>query len=139
MKLLCFQARRFRWQSHEKSLPDVPDLFADQTVEHALVAFIHADATDAHPERASSVLRQAVKHIKWLARKREIQTVVLHSFAHLGGTGIETAAAKSAICDLARRLHGGGYQVWTTPFGYNCAWDLSVYGDSVAKVWKQID
>lgn len=139
MKLLCFQARRFHWETHEKSLPDVPDCFIDQQVEHALVAFIHADAADAHPERAPSVLRQAVKHIRWLARKRDIQMVVLHSFAHLGGTGSELAAAESAIGDLARRLRESGYQVRTTPFGYNCAWDLSVYGDSLAKVWKQID
>ena len=139
MKLLCFQARSFRWQTHTKSLPEVADRTVDQRVEDAVVAFIHSDATDAAPERTASVLRQSIKHIKWLANKRSMKNVVLHSFAHLGGMGAEPSAAATAIDDLARRLREGGYEVWITPFGYHCAWDLSVYGDSLAKVWKQID
>jgi hypothetical protein len=103
-----------------------------------VIVFIHAEAADAAPERASSVLRQSVKHIKWLANKRSMKNLVLHSFAHLGGAGAEPEFAGSFIEELARRLTAGGYQVVTTPFGYFCEWDLSVYGDSLAKVWKEI-
>jgi hypothetical protein len=138
MKLLCFQAKRFRWQTYAKTLPDVPDQRVDQAVEEAVIVFIHAEAADAAPERASSVLRQSVKHIKWLANKRSMKNLVLHSFAHLGGAGAEPEFAGSFIEELARRLTAGGYQVVTTPFGYFCEWDLSVYGDSLAKVWKEI-
>jgi hypothetical protein len=138
MKLLCFQAKRFRWQTYAKTLPDVPDQRIDQEVDEAVIVFIHAEAADAAPERASSVLRQSVKHIKWLANKRSMKNLVLHSFAHLGGAGAEPEFAGSFIEELARRLTAGGYQVATTPFGYFCEWDLSVYGDSLAKVWKEI-
>jgi hypothetical protein len=31
-----------------------------------------------------------------------------------------------------------GYKVSNTPFGYFCEWDLEVFGDSLAKVWKEI-
>ncbi len=138
MKLLCFQAKRFRWQTYAKTLPDVPDQRVDQEVKEAVIVFIHAETADAAPERASSVLRQSVKHIKWLANKRSMRNLVLHSFAHLGGAGAEPEFAGSLIEELARRLTEGGYQVATTPFGYFCEWDLSVYGDSLAKVWKEI-
>jgi hypothetical protein len=138
MKLLCFQAKRFRWQTYAKTLPDVPDQRIDQEVEEAVIVFIHAEGADAAPERAPSVLRQSVKHIKWLANKRSMRNLVLHSFAHLGGAGAEPEFAGSLIEELARRLTEGGYQVATTPFGYFCEWDLSVYGDSLAKVWKEI-
>jgi hypothetical protein len=138
MKLLCFQAKRFRWQTYAKTLPDVPDQRVDQAVEEAVIVFIHAEAADAAPERAASVLRQSVKHIKWLANKRSMKNLVLHSFAHLGGVGADPESAGSFIEELARRLSEGGYQVATTPFGYFCEWDLSVYGDSLAKVWKEI-
>jgi hypothetical protein len=138
MKLLCFQAKRFRWQTYAKTLPDVPDQRIDQEVEEAVIVFIHAEGADAAPERATSVLRQSVKHIKWLANKRSMRNLVLHSFAHLGGAGAEPEFAGSLIEELARRLTEGGYQVATTPFGYFCEWDLSVYGDSLAKVWKEI-
>lgn len=138
MKLLCFQAKRFRWQTHAKTLADVPDQEVDAAVEEAVVAFIHAEAADSAPGRAASVLRQSIKHLKWLANKRSLTRIVLHSFAHLGGAGTDPAAAGSFIENLAGRLRESGYQVWTTPFGYFCEWDLSVYGDSLAKVWKEI-
>jgi len=138
MKLLCFQAKRFRWKTHAKTLPEVADLSVEAEVLEAVVAFIHAESSDADPARSLSVQRQALKHLKWLANKREFKNIVLHSFTHLGGNTAEPAFAESFIAALAERLHDAGYQVWTTPFGYFCEWDLNVYGESLAKVWKEI-
>ena len=138
MKLLCFQAKRFRWKTHSKTLPEVPAQDVDQTVEATLVVFIHAEARDAEEERKTSVQRQTLKHIKWLANKRELNNIVLHSFAHLGGETAPPAYAEASITNLAERLRETGYKVWITPFGYFCEWDLSVYGESLAKVWKEI-
>lgn len=138
MKLLCFQAKRFRWKTHSKTLPEVPAQDVDQTVEATLVVFIHAEARDAEEERKTSVQRQTLKHIKWLANKRELNNIVLHSFAHLGGETAAPAYAEAFITILAERLRETGYKVWITPFGYFCEWDLSVYGESLAKVWKEI-
>ena len=139
MKLLCFQAKRFRWKTHSKTLPDVPDRDVDETVETALVAFIHAEAHDIEEQRRPSVQRQILKHIKWLANKKQVKNVVLHSFAHLGGNTATPALAEPLMTTLAERLRESGYQVWITPFGYFCEWDLSVYGESLAKVWKEIN
>jgi hypothetical protein len=138
MRILCFQARRFHWKTHSKTLDDVPDQNVDETVEAALVAFIHAEVGDAAAERTLSVQRQTLKHIKWLANKRSLTTIVLHSFAHLGGETAPSNFAENLIKTLAQRLSENGYQVRITPFGYFCEWDLSVYGDSLAKVWKEI-
>lgn len=138
MKLLCFQAKRFRWKTHSKTLAEVPDREVDQEVEATLVVFVHAEASDAAEQRFASVLRQALKHIKWLANKRTLKNVVLHSFTHLGGDTAPADVAESFIDTAATRLRETGYQVWTTPFGYFCEWDLSVYGESLAKVWKEI-
>ena len=138
MKLLCFQAKRFRWKTHSKTLPEVPAQDVDQTVEATLVVFIHAEARDAEEDRKTSVQRQTLKHIKWLANKRELNNIVLHSFAHLGGETAPPAYAEASITTLAERLRETGYKVWITPFGYFCEWDLSVYGESLAKVWKEI-
>jgi Archaea-specific editing domain of threonyl-tRNA synthetase len=138
MKLLCFQAKRFRWKTHSKTLPEVPTQDVDQTVEATLVVFIHAEARDAEEGRNTSVQRQTLKHIKWLANKRELNNIVLHSFAHLGGETAPPAYAEASITTLAERLRETGYKVWITPFGYFCEWDLSVYGESLAKVWKEI-
>jgi len=138
MKLLCFQAKRFRWKTHSKTLPDVADRDIEQEVFEAVIIFLHAEAADGADGRSASVLRQSLKHIKWLANKRELKNVVLHSFTHLGGLAAPADLAESFISSLQQRLSETGYQVWTTPFGYFCEWDLSVYGESLAKVWKEI-
>jgi hypothetical protein len=138
MKLLCFQAKRFRWKTHSKTLPDVADQEVDITVDETVVVFFHAEAVDGERDRAASVQRQLLKHIKWLANKRGLKNIVLHSFTHLGGDTAAPATAQALITALGQRLGENGYRVWTTPFGYFCEWDLSVYGESLAKVWKEI-
>ena len=138
MKLLCFQAKSFRWKTHSKTLPAVADQDVDTTVDETVVVFIHAESADSEPARTSSVLRQSLKHIKWLANKRGLKNIVLHSFTHLGGATAEPTLAETIITTLCQRLSETGYRVWTTPFGYFCEWDLSVYGESLAKVWKEI-
>jgi len=138
MKLLCFQAKRFRWKTHSKTLPDVADQDVDQEALETVVVFLHAEAADGEVESNASVLRQSLKHIKWLAKKRGLKNIVLHSFTHLGGVTAPATLAESFISTLQQRLSDTGYRVWTTPFGYFCEWDLSVYGESLAKVWKEI-
>jgi hypothetical protein len=136
MKLLTFQAKRFWWRSFSKTLESAEDVAVEQEVFDAVVAFYQVEAEDA--ENRASVFRQALKHLKWLANKREMRTVVLHSFTHLGGDNAEPDFARDLTEELAARLRDTGYTVWITPFGYFNEWDLSVYGESLAKVWKQI-
>ena len=138
MKLLCFQARRFAWRTFEKTLPDAPDRDVDESVSDAVVAFIHVEAADDAAGRATSVRRQALKHLKWLANKRGLKVIVLHSFTHLGGDSGAPEAANALLLELSERLTGSGYQTHITPFGYLHAWDIDVYGESLAKVWKEI-
>ena len=58
-------------------------------VADAVVIFVHAEKSDEEADREVAVLRQTLKHIKWLANKRAIKNIVIHSFTHLGG---ETAS-----------------------------------------------
>ena len=139
MKLLTFQARRFGWSPHAPNLPGaVTPEDASGDVEDAVVVFVHAEARDADRERRSKVFKQTLKHVKWLANKRELKTVVLHSFTHLGGDSSEPDFADAFLGELDERLTGTGYRVERTPFGHVCAWNLDVYGESLAKVWKEI-
>lgn len=137
MKILTFQAIRFRWKSHSRTLPDAQEQEVEGELRDAVVAFLHIEETDAG-EKASSVFKQTLKHLKWLANKRDLKNVVLHSFTHLGGATAEPDFASGFLQDLADRLRATGYTVETTPFGWFCEWELSVFGDSLAKVWKEI-
>ena len=138
MRLLCFQAKRFWWKPFERTLPDAPALEAAVEVRDAVIAFVHVERSDTEAERDATVFRQTLKHLKWLANKRGLRTVVLHSFTHLGGDSAEPAAAHALLTRLADRLRETGYATHVTPFGWFNEWDLSVHGESLAKVWKQI-
>jgi hypothetical protein len=135
MKLLLFQAKKFYWQSFSKTLDDVPDQEVSETVHDAVVVFLHAEAEDeANPKLETKV----VKNIKWLANKRQFKNVVLHSFTHLSSSTASPEFAQTLLDNLDQRLRDTGYQVWQTPFGYFCEWDLAVYGESLAKVFKAL-
>ncbi|MFQ6101404.1 MAG: threonyl-tRNA synthetase editing domain-containing protein [Anaerolineae bacterium] len=136
MKLLMFAARHFRWCPFERTLPDVPDAGGEAEVHDAAVIFVHIEAEDE--ARRSKVLTKTLKNVKWLAGKRGLRRVVFHSFTHLGGETSNPALALSLLEEMAERLRRVGYQVWLTPFGWVCEWDLSVYGESLAKVFKSL-
>jgi hypothetical protein len=107
-------------------------------VRDAVIAFAHIEPADVEGEAAESTFRQALKHLKWLANKRQLRVVVLHSFTHLGGDAAAPAAAHALLERLAARLAETGYEVRITAFGWTHEWELSVFGESLAKVWKQI-
>lgn len=139
MKLLTFQARRFAWTPHSVGLPDAhADLVAADpqpgAVEEAVVAWLHVEAQDAVDE--GRALKKTLKHIKWVANKRRMKAIALHVFAHLGGENAEPAFARAFVEQLAERLERTGYSVATTPFGWFCGWQLDVYGESMAKVFR---
>jgi len=138
VRLLCFQAKRFAWKPFERTLPDAPAEPTAAEVHEALVAFVHIEQADCTAAREATVFRQTLKHLKWLANKRDLRTVVLHSFTHLGADGAEPAAAQALLVSLAERLRATGYTAHVTAFGWLHEWELAVYGESLAKVWKQI-
>jgi len=138
MKLLCFQARRFSWKSFSKTLDEVEEQEVEEKVEDCVVVFMHAETKDETGDERRRVFKNTLKHVKWLANKRDMKNVVLHSFTHLGGENASPEFAREFLTELTERLENTGYQVWSTPFGYFCEWDLSVHGESLAKVWKEI-
>lgn len=140
MRLLCFQARGFRWESFAQTLEEGADAAGPGVGEAAdcLVVFADAEPQDEDPDDRVRLLRHCLKHIKWLANKRELGTVVLHSFAHLGTTHASPDCAREILEAVAARLRETGYQVQCTPFGHTCAWDLGVFGEGLAKVYKEI-
>lgn len=143
MRLLCFLARSFRWKSFQKTLDEVggervEDVDVDDGLTDCVVVFAHAERADESEEARARAFRHTLKHVKWLANKRELQNVVLHSFTHLGGDSATPEFAAGFLTDLAMRLTATGYTVKCTPFGYFCEWQLDVHGESLAKVFKQI-
>jgi hypothetical protein len=135
MKLLMFLASHFAFRPFEKTWPGGGEGSAVEAAE-AVVVFIHNEPQDeASP---SDLETKFVKNVKWIAGKRGFKNVVLHSFTHLAETSASPEFARNFIENAAARLQNTGYQVMVTPFGWVGAWDLSVYGESLAKVFKSL-
>ncbi len=135
MRVLTFLSRSFSWQPFSQTLPDAPPASSGE-ISDAVVAFIQVEAQDA--EDYARTFRHLLKHLKWLANKRRFSNIVLHSFTHLGGENASPEFAQQLFDEMARRLEKTGYHVQVTPFGYFCSWQLDVYGESLAKVYKAI-
>ena len=131
-----FQAARFTWRPFQRSLADAADPGAATEIEDVAVIFCHAEVQDE--AKRSKIVTKATKNIKWLAGKRGLKRVVLHSFTHLGGDTAEAALAQALLAEIGARLKRAGYEVAYTPFGWVCEWELSVHGESLAKVYKAI-
>lgn len=136
MKTLLFLAHSFRFEPFAQTLPEAGLPPPPQQVQEAVVAFIHCEEVDE--ARRSSVFSRTLKQIKWLAGKMDMRRVVLHSFTHLSSSKSSPAFARSFIEELAARLLKNEFEVVVTPFGYTCAWELSVYGENIAKVYVEL-
>jgi hypothetical protein len=136
MKLLMFLTRQFTFRPFEKTLPEAGDAGGEVQVADAAVIFVHAEPQDeAEP---GGLETKFVKNVKWIAGKRGIQKIVLHSFTHLAEASASPQFAEAFLQSAAQRLRHTGYQVTLTPFGWVCEWDLSVHGESLAKVFKSL-
>jgi hypothetical protein len=131
-----FLARQFAYRPFEKILPDAGEDGGEVRVAEAVVVFVHSEPQD---ELAPDGLEtKFVKNVKWLAGKRGYRNVVLHSFTHLAEVNASPQFAEAFLQGAAARLRNTGYQVLLTPFGWVGEWDLSVYGESLAKVFKSL-
>jgi len=136
MKLLMFLAKQFAFRPFEKTLAEAGDGGGEVQVIDAVVVFVHSEVQD---EVAPVGLEtKFVKNVKWLAGKRGFKNIVLHSFTHLAEVSASPQFAEAFLQSAASRLRNTGYQVVLTPFGWVCEWELSVYGESLAKVFKSL-
>src|SRR3989344_7165231 len=93
-------------------------------VEDCLVALFHIEENDGHHQ----VVR--LHHdIRRIAKKVGSKRLVVAAFGHLSGSYAPTDEAKAIsqqIVETCRKW--AGFEVHTSPFGYNKTFDLRAYG-----------
>ena len=138
MKLLVFLVRSFEYEASEPGSPlaEDPPVPASDRVENAIVAFVQCEPRDE--ERGEAVLKQAVKYFRWFARKRGVERLVLHSFAHLAEERSAPEFARDLLAALGERLEEHGFDLHHTPFGWSLEWTMSVEGHGYAKTFKSL-
>ncbi|PLX25202.1 MAG: hypothetical protein C0599_01010 [Salinivirgaceae bacterium] len=136
MKLLLIYADNFGYNPTTKTIDSFPDFSEAKAFEKVQTAFIQAEAEDV--EREGDVLKKLVKNLKWIMKKNEAQTLILHSFAHLSESKAEPEFTKTIFDKAEEKMKNVGYEVHQTPFGYFLDLKLNAPGYSLARVFKDI-
>jgi hypothetical protein len=82
--------------------------------------------------------KKLVNHLKWVARKNNTTTVILHSFAHLSDSKASARFTKDLLDQAEIRLQKAGYETAQTPFGYFLDLNIKAPGFSLARIWATL-
>ena len=137
MKLLCFQAKRFRWKTHSKTLAEVPGS-RDRSGSHGNDGGFHPRRNRRRRgDRTTSVLRQSSNISNGSPTSAGLRisccTLLPISAAKLPSP-LSPNHLSLRLSTLARhRLSSFGHTLRLF-----LRMGLEVYGESLAKVWKEI-
>ncbi len=129
-----FHVREFWYKTYQKTLVDVATVEKEDTITEAIVVFIHLEEVDE--QRPEKLTGRAGENIRWLLKKTDAHTVVLHSFAHLSESKSSPEFAQTFIEGLKNSLENRNIKTYVTPYGYFLEFRLHVLGESLAKVFK---
>lgn len=134
MKLLMFHVSEFWYKTYSKTLENVDIREKEEKINEGIVVFIHIEKEDE--EREDKLRGKAVDNIRWLLRKTNTNTAVLHSFAHLSESKSSPEFAQKLIESLKISLEESRTITHVTPYGYFLEFKVHVLGESLAKVFK---
>jgi len=133
MRVLFWYCNSLSWVPAMKTLEDAPEA-APSTHQNTVAAFVHVEPADLESGHAETKL---VKNAKWLARKWEIDKVILHSFTHLGEDKADPVEAQKLMDRAETRLETAGYQTAQTPYGYFLDLKIDAPGHPLARIFKE--
>ncbi|MGQ1888888.1 threonyl-tRNA synthetase editing domain-containing protein [Thermophagus sp. OGC60D27] len=146
MKVLVFYTKKFAYKTAEQNLsdedlklfyPDKQEIIHQGEHTNCITAFVQVEAEDEE-KGLKSREKKLANHLKWVARKNNTQSILLHSFAHLSASKASlkfTADLLKATCD---RLQNGNYAAAITPFGFFLDLNMEAPGFSMARVWGEL-
>lgn len=137
MKVLCMFVDEFSYFPQQKNLQDTEEVLTGKQFSKAILSFIQVEQTDEENDLKSRE-KKLVNHLKWVARKNETNSVILHSFAHLSESKASPEFTKELFNEAEKRLLNAGYSVAQTPFGYFLDLNIKAPGVSKARIWASL-
>lgn len=137
MKVLTLFIDEFSYNPQQKNLENVDEITVGKQFSKAILAFIQVEQSDEENDLKSRE-KKLVNHLKWVARKNETNSIILHSFAHLSESKASPEFTKELFNEAEKRLLNAGYTVAQTPFGYFLDLNIKAPGFSLARIWASI-
>lgn len=137
MKVLTMFVDEFSYRPAQKNLEEVVEVNEAATFIKSVLAFIQIEESDEMND-VKSREKKLVNHLKWVARKNDCQSVILHSFAHLSKSKASPEFTKQVFDEAEKRLKNADFEVAQTPFGYFLDLNIKAPGFSLARIWASI-
>jgi predicted deacetylase len=137
MKVLTMFVDEFSYVPAQKNLESAELIVKGKTFSNAILAFIQVEQTDEENDIKSRE-KKLVNHLKWVARKNECNSVILHSFAHLSDSKASAEFTKALFDEAEKRLLNAEFLVAQTPFGYFLDLNIKAPGFSLARIWASL-
>jgi len=137
MKVLTMYVDDFSYNPAQKNLESAENVEDGQHFSNAILAFIQVEQTDEENDIKSRE-KKLVNHLKWVARKNETNTIILHSFAHLSDSKASPDFTKLLFDEAEKRLKNADYLTTQTPFGYFLDLNIKAPGFSLARIWASL-
>jgi hypothetical protein len=137
VKVLCLFVDEFSYFPQEKNLENTEEITEGKQFSKSILAFIQVEQTDEENDLKSRE-KKLVNHLKWVARKNETNSIILHSFAHLSESKASPEFTKELFNEAEKRFMNAGYSVDQTPFGYFLDLNIKAPGFSQARIWASL-
>ena len=137
MKVLTLFVDEFSYFPKQKNLENTEEITEERQFSNAILSFIQVEQTDEENDLKSRE-KKLVNHLKWVARKNETNSIILHSFAHLADSKASPEFTKDLFNAVEKRLQNAGYSVAQTPFGYFLDLNIKAPGFSLARIWASL-
>jgi len=137
VKVLTLFVDEFSYFPQLKNLENAEEILAGSQFSKAILSFVQVEQTDEEND-VKSREKKLVNHLKWVARKNETNSIILHSFAHLSESKASTEFTKALFNEAEKRLQNAGYSVAQTPFGYFLDLNIKAPGFSLARIWASL-
>lgn len=105
-------------------------------VEEALLILINVEKQDE--TNPTNISRRTVEEVAKHGHQLNVNTIVLHPFAHLFGEPGKPEVAIGIIKLMEEGLVQKGYKVARTPFGWFNTWELRTKGHPLSRVARKI-
>jgi len=127
----------FSYYPQQKNMENVEEIVIRGQFSKAILSFIQVEQSDEEND-VKSREKKLVNHLKWVARKNETNSIILHSFAHLSESKASPEFTKELFNEAEKRLQNAGYSVAQTPFGYFLDLNIKAPGFSLARIWASL-
>jgi hypothetical protein len=138
MRMLIWHVDSFAAEPTERGRSSVADAEPQKVhVDNAVVVFAAAEEKDEAD--AQEVATRATAAIEKTAKQLSVQTIVLHSFAHLFVEKLAAPAiAQQILTETQAKLEADGYSVSQTAFGWFNRLEMRAKGHPLSRVARQV-